>query len=183
MSYVTRSRKRSADEASRENCSHPIAIDSGSESNNDEEEQPANDDDSDKASENAPEAAPEAVPEAAPEEPTALADQLSPFQPTAPEYAALQAAMELISTSVDEVQLDDLQALIKTLNDGVARRTDEMQRKNECIVCNVRDACVVFVDCKHCVLCETCAQTQAAQPLCPKCRAKILNPPLIITKG
>ena len=47
----------------------------------------------------------------------------------------------------------------------VTRERDEAQDRNECIVCMERPRAVVFIPCKHLLVCATCAATDA----CPFC--------------
>ena len=49
--------------------------------------------------------------------------------------------------------------------DDAVRERDEAQDRTECIVCMERPRAVVFIPCKHLLVCATCAATDA----CPFC--------------
>ena len=49
----------------------------------------------------------------------------------------------------------------------VTRERDEAQDRNECIVCMERPRAVLFMPCKHLLVCATCAAAADACPWCP----------------
>jgi len=51
-------------------------------------------------------------------------------------------------------------------NAGLLLRTDEMEASLDCIVCMDRARDVLFKECKHMCVCETCAETVTECPLC-----------------
>jgi hypothetical protein len=51
-------------------------------------------------------------------------------------------------------------------NAGLLLRTEEMEKRLDCVVCMDRPRDVLYKKCKHMCVCETCAKTVTKCPLC-----------------